>query len=185
MPVIASLIVEILNHLRIKFLFAGSAKRYGIGLAKSLIFKQNAVLVKSEIRNPKSEMLYEPSFLERIFHGYRLPGGKALYVPPSPCRGHCCKRQTNLREELGVASGERHELCRGLHAEQNVIIQAAYHGVSIKGATLYCTNLPCSICSKMLINAGICEIIYQEGYADPMAEEMLKASGVKVTQIDD
>lgn len=90
-----------------------------------------------------------------------------------------------LREQLGVASGERHELCRGLHAEQNVIIQAAYHGVSIKGGTLYCTNLPCSICSKMLINAGICEIIYQEGYADPMSEEMLKSAGVKLTQIDE
>jgi dCMP deaminase len=90
-----------------------------------------------------------------------------------------------LREELGVASAERHELCRGLHAEQNVIIQAAYHGVTIKGAALYCTNLPCSICSKMLINAGICEIIYQEGYADPMAEEMLKAAGVKLARIDE
>lgn len=89
-----------------------------------------------------------------------------------------------LREQLGVPSGERHELCRGLHAEQNVIIQAAYHGVSIKGATLYCTNLPCSICSKMLINAGISEIIYQEGYADPMAEEMMRAAGVKLAQID-
>ena len=89
-----------------------------------------------------------------------------------------------LREELGVASGERHELCRGLHAEQNVIIQAAYHGVSIKGATLYCTNLPCSICAKMLINAGISEIIYQEGYADPMTEEMMEAARMKLTQID-
>ena len=89
-----------------------------------------------------------------------------------------------LREELGVASGERHELCRGLHAEQNVIIQAAYHGVSVKGATLYCTNLPCSICSKMLINAGIGQIIYQEGYADPMAQEMLKLTNVKLTQVD-
>jgi len=90
-----------------------------------------------------------------------------------------------LREELGVASGERHELCRGLHAEQNVIIQAAYHGVSVKGATLYCTNLPCSICSKMLINAGIGQIIYQEGYADPMAQEMLKLTNVKLTQVDE
>jgi dCMP deaminase len=89
-----------------------------------------------------------------------------------------------LREELGVASGERHELCRGLHAEQNVIIQAAYHGVSIKGGTLYCTNLPCSICAKMLINAGISEIIYQEGYADPMTEEMMEAARMKLTQID-
>jgi dCMP deaminase len=90
-----------------------------------------------------------------------------------------------LREELEVPSGERHELCRGLHAEQNVIIQAAYHGVSIKGATLYCTNLPCSICSKMLINAGIRDIIYQEGYADHMTEEMLSAAGVKLVQIDE
>jgi len=90
-----------------------------------------------------------------------------------------------LREEMGIPSGERHELCRGLHAEQNVIIQAAYHGVPIKGATLYCTNLPCSICSKMLINAGINDIIYQEGYADSMTEEMLSAAGVKLIQIDE
>ncbi|MBW2175294.1 MAG: cytidine deaminase, partial [Deltaproteobacteria bacterium] len=89
-----------------------------------------------------------------------------------------------LREEMEIPSGERHELCRGLHAEQNVIIQAAYHGVSIKEATLYCTNLPCSICSKMLINAGISDIIYQEGYADSMTEEMLSAAGVKIVQID-
>lgn len=87
-----------------------------------------------------------------------------------------------LREELGVPSGERHELCRGLHAEQNVIIQAAYHGVSIKGATLYCTNLPCSICCKMLINAGIREIKYQDGYADTMAEDMIKAAGLALTK---
>jgi dCMP deaminase len=89
-----------------------------------------------------------------------------------------------LREELGVASGERHELCRGLHAEQNVIIQAAYHGVSIKGATIYCTNLPCSICSKMLINAGIVHIVYKDGYADSMTEEMLQAAGITLTRVD-
>ena len=89
-----------------------------------------------------------------------------------------------LREELGIASGERHELCRGLHAEQNVIIQAAYHGVSIKGATLYCTNLPCSICAKMLINAGIGHIVYQDGYADSMTEDMLQAAGVTLTRVD-
>ncbi len=90
-----------------------------------------------------------------------------------------------LREELQIASGERHELCRGLHAEQNVIIQAAYHGVCVKGATVYCTNLPCSICSKMLINAGISEIKYKEGYADSMAEEMLEAAGVTLTKISE
>ena len=90
-----------------------------------------------------------------------------------------------LREDLEVPSGERHELCRGLHAEQNVIIQAAYHGVSIKGSTLYCTNLPCSICAKMLINAGIRQIIYQDGYADPMTEDMLNAAEIKLIQFDE
>jgi dCMP deaminase len=83
-----------------------------------------------------------------------------------------------LREQEGIPSGERHELCRGLHAEQNVIIQAAYHGVSIQGASLYCTNLPCLICSKMLINAGLQEIFFREGYADRLSAEMLATAGV-------
>lgn len=85
-----------------------------------------------------------------------------------------------LREQLGIPSGERHELCRGLHAEQNAIIQAAYHGVQIREATLYCTNHPCIICSKMIINAGIQRIIYEDGYADVLAQQMLKESRVKV-----
>jgi dCMP deaminase len=88
-----------------------------------------------------------------------------------------------LREQLGIPSGERHELCRALHAEQNAIIQAALHGVGIKGATLYCTNLPCIICSKMLINSGIRKIIYQEGYPDELAGEMLAASGMELERI--
>jgi dCMP deaminase len=87
-----------------------------------------------------------------------------------------------LRDELKIPSGERHELCRGLHAEQNAIIQAAYYGVSIKGATLYCTNLPCIICTKMLINAGIQRVVFEEGYADPLAQEMWEESGVAVEQ---
>jgi dCMP deaminase len=87
-----------------------------------------------------------------------------------------------LRDELGIPSGERHELCRGLHAEQNAVIQAAYHGVSINGATLYCTNLPCIICTKMLINAGIARVVYGEGYADPLAQEMWEESKVQVEQ---
>lgn len=90
-----------------------------------------------------------------------------------------------LRETLGIASGERHELCRGLHAEQNVIVQAAYHGVCIKNATLYCTNLPCSICSKMLINAGIETIKYREGYADQMAEEMIESAGIEILKVSE
>ena len=96
---------------------------------------------------------------------------------------HCVETGC-LREELNVASGEKHELCRGIHAEQNAIIQAAYHGVSIKGATLFCTNLPCSICTKMIINAGINKICYESGYADSLAEEMLKEAGVDVIKFD-
>ena len=69
-----------------------------------------------------------------------------------------------LREKLGIPSGQQHELCRGIHAEQNAIIQAARYGVSIEGATLYCTTQPCTQCTKMLINAGITEIVYAEGY---------------------
>ena len=87
-----------------------------------------------------------------------------------------------LREKLMVASGQRHELCRGIHAEQNAIIQAAYHGFSIKTSMLYCTNLPCSICTKMIINAGICRIYYQEGYADELSLTMLGEAGVEVIQ---
>jgi len=87
-----------------------------------------------------------------------------------------------LREQLKIPSGERHELCRGLHAEQNAIIQAAYHGVSIQGATLYCTNHPCVICTKMLINAGILKIIYEAGYPDDMSREMLDEAGVRTIQ---
>ncbi len=87
-----------------------------------------------------------------------------------------------IREELKVPSGERHELCRGLHAEQNAIIQAAVHGVSIKGATIYVTNHPCVVCAKMIINAHIEEIVYAEGYPDELAELMLLESGIKVRQ---
>ena len=88
-----------------------------------------------------------------------------------------------LREQMGIPSGERHELCRGLHAEQNAILQAAYHGVSIEGADLYCTNLPCIICSKMLINAGIRRVYYLEGYADDLSREMLDQAGVDLVSL--
>jgi dCMP deaminase len=79
---------------------------------------------------------------------------------------------------MGIPSGERHELCRGLHAEQNAILQAAHYGVSIEGADLYCTNLPCIICSKMLINAGIKRVYYLDGYSDALSREMLAVAGV-------
>ncbi len=85
-----------------------------------------------------------------------------------------------LRDQLKVPSGQRHELCRGLHAEQNAIIQAASHGVNISEATLYCTNSPCIICTKMLINAGIREVVYLEGYPDDLSTDMLAESGINV-----
>jgi dCMP deaminase len=85
-----------------------------------------------------------------------------------------------LREKMGIPSGERHELCRGLHAEQNAIIQAAKHGTNIDGSTLYCTTMPCIICSKMIINAGIRRVVYEEGYSDQLAAEMVRESGVVI-----
>jgi dCMP deaminase len=90
-----------------------------------------------------------------------------------------------LREKLQVPSGERHELCRGLHAEQNAIIQAAYHGVSIRGSTLFCTNLPCSICIKMIINAGITTVVYLDGYADGLSLDLIAKSGVKLIEFSE
>jgi len=88
-----------------------------------------------------------------------------------------------LREKLKVPSGERHELCRGLHAEQNAVIQAALHGVSAKGSTLYCTNHPCVICAKMIINAGVARIVIRDGYHDKLAAQMLREAGVKVDRL--
>lgn len=87
-----------------------------------------------------------------------------------------------LREQMGIPSGERHELCRALHAEQNAIIQAAVHGVAIGGATLYSTNQPCIICSKMLINSGIVRIVYDSGYPDNMSLEFLEAAGIELVR---
>ena len=94
---------------------------------------------------------------------------------------HCLTRGC-LREQMGIPSGERHEICRGLHAEQNAIIQAAKHGTNIDGATLYCTNQPCGICAKMIINAGIKKLIFDDGYPDQLAAEMIKESGLEVVQ---
>lgn len=90
-----------------------------------------------------------------------------------------------LREQQGIPSGQRHELCRGLHAEQNAIIQAALHGVSVEGSTLYCTNMPCSICSKMLINARIEKIYYKEGYADELSSILLGEAGIPFIHTDE
>jgi dCMP deaminase len=93
-----------------------------------------------------------------------------------------CQEVGCLRVDSSVPSGTRHELCRGLHAEQNAIIQAAYHGIPIGGSTLYCTNKPCAICSKMIINAGIKRIFYKNGYDDPLADQMLTEAGVETVE---
>lgn len=90
-----------------------------------------------------------------------------------------------LRQKLQVPSGERHELCRGLHAEQNAIIQAAKHGINIGGATLYSTHSPCVICSKMLINSGVRRIVYLEGYPDELSREMLAEAGTEVLSFEE
>jgi dCMP deaminase len=93
-----------------------------------------------------------------------------------------CAEVGCIRQNTSIPSGERHELCRGLHAEQNAIIQAAYHGISIAGSTLYCTNKPCVICSKMLINAGIVKIFYEKGYDDPLADQMITEAGIEIVR---
>ena len=87
-----------------------------------------------------------------------------------------------LRERMNIPSGERHELCRGLHAEQNAIIQAALHGVGVNGATLYCTNHPCIICAKMIINAGVVRIVVGGDYRDSLAEAMLEEANIEVVR---
>lgn len=92
---------------------------------------------------------------------------------------HCLDRGC-LREQLQIPSGEHHELCRGLHAEQNAIIQAALHGVKIKGAVIYTTHQPCVLCAKMIINAGLKEIVYLEPYPDSLATQLLAEAKVKL-----
>ncbi|MBN3041200.1 MAG: cytidine/deoxycytidylate deaminase family protein [Candidatus Omnitrophica bacterium] len=88
-----------------------------------------------------------------------------------------------LRQELNIPSGQRHEICRGLHAEQNVILQAAQHGVSTKESVLYITNTPCSICAKMIVNAGIREVVVLGEYPDKMAFDFLKEAKIKIRKV--
>lgn len=101
----------------------------------------------------------------------------------APSRLEHCLDVGCLREQINVPSGERNKLCRGLHAEQNVIIHAALHGVITKGSTLYCTNHPCLICAKMIINAGIIRIVIRGGYSDKLAADMLKEADITVVQL--
>lgn len=94
-----------------------------------------------------------------------------------------CEEVGCIRENTSVPSGERHELCRGLHAEQNVIIQAAHYGIPINGSILYCTNKPCVICTKMIINSGIIKIYYEEGYDDYLSDQMLAEAGLEIERL--
>lgn len=97
---------------------------------------------------------------------------------------HCEELGGCLREKLGVPSGQRHELCRALHAEQNAIIQAAVMGNSIDGASIFITHHPCSICTKMIINAGIKRIVVRNGYPDQLAEELLEQAGMTIEMLE-
>ncbi|MEG0291855.1 MAG: cytidine/deoxycytidylate deaminase family protein [Anaerovoracaceae bacterium] len=97
---------------------------------------------------------------------------------------HCGEQSGCIRQKLGVPSGERHELCRALHAEQNAIIQAATLGQSVEGGTIYVTHQPCIICAKMIINAGIRRIVVKEGYPDELSEVMLGEAGLKIVMLD-
>jgi dCMP deaminase len=84
-----------------------------------------------------------------------------------------------LRDQRKIPSGTQHELCRGIHAEQNAVVQAARHGIAIDGATVYCTHQPCVLCAKILLNAGVVDIVYRDAYPDPLSEELLAEAGVR------
>jgi len=96
-----------------------------------------------------------------------------------------CETIGCIRKSMNIPSGQRHELCRGLHAEQNAIIQAAWHGVKIEGATLYCTHQPCVICVKMMINAGIVRVVFEGSYPDDLASNMLIESGLEICKFNE
>lgn len=101
---------------------------------------------------------------------------------PMGCK-HCTQIGC-LRQELNIPSGERHELCRGIHAEQNAIIQAAYSGVSVKGGTLYVTTQPCILCAKMIVNAGIKKIVFKGDYPDELAMSILREAEIRVVKYE-
>jgi dCMP deaminase len=95
-----------------------------------------------------------------------------------------CEDVGCLREQRGIPSGSQHELCRGIHAEQNAVIQAAKHGIAIAGASAYTTHQPCVLCAKILINAGITDIVYREAYPDALSVELLDEAGVTLRRLD-
>lgn len=94
-----------------------------------------------------------------------------------------CSQAGCIREREGIPSGERQELCRGLHAEQNALVQAALHGVSVAGGTLYCTHQPCITCTKMIINAGIVRVLFANSYPDALARQMFGEAGIETVDL--
>ncbi len=95
-----------------------------------------------------------------------------------------CSEVGCLREQMKIPSGQRHELCRGAHAEANAIIQAALHGISTANSIMYSTHQPCVLCSKLIINAQIKEVIYAHPYADDLAVKLLKSAGVTLRKVE-
>jgi dCMP deaminase len=98
----------------------------------------------------------------------------------APAGGKDCLELGCLRDEQGIASGTRHEICRAIHAEQNVIIQAGLHGVSLEGSTVYCTHTPCVLCAKMLVNARIARFVSFGKYSDDSFMELFREAGIEV-----
>ena len=96
----------------------------------------------------------------------------------------CAERGECLRKKLGIPSGTHQETCYAIHAEQNAIVQAAKLGISVQGATLYCTHQPCVICAKLIINSGIKKVIYKHGYPDDFAMQMFKEAGTDIEKVD-
>ena len=97
----------------------------------------------------------------------------------------CKERCECMRENLGIASGTRQEMCYAVHAEQNAIVQAAKLGLSLEGATIYCTHQPCSICTRLIINSGIKRVVYDKGYPDEFSLQLLNSAGVEIVKFKD
>jgi len=95
-----------------------------------------------------------------------------------------CEEVGCIRQTQNIETGTRHELCRGVHAEQNAVVQAAYFGISIKGASIYTTCFPCVLCTKIILNAGISEIIYKNDYIDPLSKEILNETDIIVRKFE-
>ena len=98
----------------------------------------------------------------------------------APAGAKDCLELGCLRDELNIPSGERQEICRGIHAEQNTIIQASLHGISLAGSTIYCTHTPCILCAKMLVNARIKRYVSFGKYNDNAFTDLFKEAGIEV-----